>query len=99
MKQLQQGYAACRDCACNLAPTCQVCAGVIADGSAVPAHCLSEPVNSCSMVSWCLLSLCACSAAELVAAQRLEAAERRKMEEKERRLKQVMTNNSMTLSS
>jgi hypothetical protein len=33
--------------------------------------------------------LCCCSAAELVAAQRLEAAEHRKMEEKERRLKQV----------
>jgi hypothetical protein len=33
-----------------------------------------------------------CSAAELVAAQRLEAAERRKMEEKERRLKQVRHN-------
>jgi hypothetical protein len=33
--------------------------------------------------------VCACSAAELVAAQRLEAAEHRKMEEKERRLKQV----------
>jgi hypothetical protein len=36
-----------------------------------------------------LAVLSVCSAAELVAAQRLEAAERRKMEEKERRLKQV----------
>jgi hypothetical protein len=36
-----------------------------------------------------LVLLMPCRSAELVAAQRLEAAERRKMEEKERRLKQV----------
>lgn len=39
------------------------------------------------------------SAAELVAAQRLEAAERRKMEEKERRLKQVETCHGLMLGT